>query len=61
MADEMFLCGTAAEMTPIRSVDRRLVGNGTRGPMTKAIQERFFAIVEGRAPDVYGWLTLVNS
>ena len=60
IADELFLCGTAAEMTPIRSVDRRTVGTGTRGPVTDAIQERFFSRVEGRAPDKYGWLTLIG-
>ena len=48
-ADEMFFTGTAAEITPIRSVDRIPVGNGTRGPMTEAIQKSFFDIVEGRS------------
>jgi branched-chain amino acid aminotransferase len=58
--DEVFFCGTAAEVTPIRSVDRIVVGQGRRGPVTTAIQEEFFAIVEGRKEDRYGWLTPVG-
>jgi branched-chain amino acid aminotransferase len=61
VADEMFLCGTAAEMTPIRSVDHRVVGSGSRGPITEAIQDRFFAIVAGKVKDEYGWLTLAEA
>ncbi len=57
LADELFFCGTAAELTPIRSVDGITIGAGKRGPITKAIQDRFFAIVHGEAEDVYGWLT----
>jgi branched-chain amino acid aminotransferase len=57
----MFFTGTAAEITPIRSVDRIPVGNGTRGPMTAAIQKSFFDIVEGRVEDRYGWLTPVHA
>ncbi len=60
-ADEMFFTGTAAEITPIRSVDRVQIGSGKRGPITKKIQDEFFAIVEGRAADRYGWLTYVND
>jgi branched-chain amino acid aminotransferase len=56
IADEAFFCGTAAEVTPIRSVDRLPVGAGTRGPITKQIQSAFFDILEGRAEDRYGWL-----
>jgi branched-chain amino acid aminotransferase len=61
IADEVFFTGTAAEITPIRSVDRIVVGKGQPGPITRALQERFLAIVEGRAEDKYGWLTLCNQ
>jgi branched-chain amino acid aminotransferase len=61
LADELFLCGTAAEITPIRSVDRIQIGNGVRGPITTQIQQRFFDLAEGRADDVYGWRTLTTS
>jgi branched-chain amino acid aminotransferase len=57
IADELFFSGTAAELTPIRSVDRMEIGAATPGPVTLAIQERFMAIAKGRAPDPYGWLT----
>lgn len=60
MADELFFTGTAAEVTPIRSVDHISIGPGHRGPITKALQEAFFAIVQGQAEDRHGWLTLVN-
>jgi branched-chain amino acid aminotransferase len=59
IADELFFTGTAAEISPIRSVDRIQVGNGKRGPITERLQRDFFAIVEGRAPDRFGWLTPV--
>lgn len=59
LADEIFMCGTAAEITPIRSVDRIRVGKGGRGPVTEAIQKQFFDIVEGRAEDIHGWRTPV--
>jgi len=59
LADELFFTGTAAEVTPIRSVDRLSVGSGTRGPITKAIQQRFFDITAGRYPDEHGWLDYV--
>ncbi|MBZ5514008.1 MAG: branched-chain amino acid transaminase [Acidobacteriia bacterium] len=58
IADEVFFTGTAAEITPIRSVDRIAVGAGKPGPITKKLQERFLSIVEGRAEDKYAWLTL---
>lgn len=61
MADEIFFTGTAAEVTPVRSVDRIEIGSGTRGPITKAVQEEFFAITSGKKPDRYGWLTYVNE
>jgi branched-chain amino acid aminotransferase len=56
IADEVFFSGTAAEVTPIRSVDRITIGAGKRGPITEKIQREFFAIVEGKAPDRHGWL-----
>jgi branched-chain amino acid aminotransferase len=59
IADEVFFSGTAAEVTPIRSVDRIQVGAGKRGPVTEKLQREFFAIVEGRTPDRFGWLTPV--
>lgn len=59
LADEVFFCGTAAEITPIRAVDRIEVGSGRRGPVTAQLMTAFFDIVEGRVPDRYGWLTLV--
>ena len=59
IADEVFLCGTASEVTPVRSIDHITIGNGGRGPITRRLQEEFFAIVEGRKPDRHGWLTYV--
>jgi len=61
IADEVFFVGTAVEVTPIRSVDRVKVGRGRRGPITEAIQQRFFRIVKGEVPDRYGWLQPVNA
>ena len=57
VADEIFLTGTAAEVTPIREVDRRSVGSGARGPVTKALQEAFFDVVAGRDAKRADWLT----
>jgi branched-chain amino acid aminotransferase len=59
IADEVFFTGTAAEVTPIRSVDRIPVGQGRRGPITEQIQKRFFSIVSGEANDDFGWLTSI--
>lgn len=56
-ADEMFFSGTAAEITPIRSVDKITIGEGKRGPVAEKLQNRFFDIVEGNCEDEYGWLT----
>lgn len=61
IADEIFFTGTAAEITPVRSVDRIQIGKGRRGPITQRLQEEFFAIVNGTAPDRYGWLTPVEQ
>lgn len=60
ICDELFMTGTAAEVTPVRSVDQISIGSGKRGEMTKAIQDEFFAIVKGEKEDRYGWLTYVN-
>ncbi len=60
LADEIFFTGTAAEITPVRSVDRMPVGDGKRGPVTKAVQDVFFGIVEDNAPDKWGWLTPIK-
>jgi branched-chain amino acid aminotransferase len=57
LADEAFFSGTAAEVTPIRSVDKISVGKGATGPITKAIQKEFYAIVGGTKPDRFGWMT----
>ncbi|HJT72038.1 MAG TPA: branched-chain amino acid transaminase [Terriglobales bacterium] len=59
IADEAFFTGTAAEITPIRSVDRINVGKGNVGPITKALQREFFGIVNGTQPDRHHWLTPV--
>jgi branched-chain amino acid aminotransferase len=59
LADEAFFSGTAAEVTPIRSVDKISVGNGVTGPVTKAVQKEFYAIVRGEKADRHQWLTPV--
>ena len=59
MADEIFLTGTAAEVTPVRSVDRLPVGEGKPGPITKAIQNAFFGLFDGTTEDKWNWLTVV--
>jgi branched-chain amino acid aminotransferase len=59
LADEVFFTGTAAEITPVRSVDKISVGKGVVGPLTKMIQDEFYGIVRGEKPDRYGWLTPV--
>ena len=59
LCDELFMCGTAAEITPIRSVDGRQVGEGKPGPLTRRIQDLFFGLFDGRTPDKHGWLELV--
>jgi branched-chain amino acid aminotransferase len=59
LADELFFTGTAAEITPIRSVDRQKVGTGSRGPVTAALQKAFFDVIECRSEDEHAWLTFV--
>ena len=59
IADEVFVVGTAAEVTPIRSIDRIPVGAGRRGPVTEALQRAFFDVVNGEVSDTHGWLTYV--
>jgi branched-chain amino acid aminotransferase len=61
IADEIFFSGTAVEVTPVRSVDHIKIGIGKRGPITGDIQRKFFAIVEGKAKDEFGWLTPVSA
>jgi branched-chain amino acid aminotransferase len=61
IADEVFFSGTAAEVTPIRSIDRVSIGNGRRGPITERIQKEFFAYISGEIPDRYNWLTPVYA
>jgi branched-chain amino acid aminotransferase len=61
IADEVFFSGTAAEITPIRSVDRITVGKGRRGPVAEALQKEFFAIVNRDKPDRHGWLSKVET
>ncbi|MDD2644017.1 MAG: branched-chain amino acid transaminase [Methanobacteriaceae archaeon] len=59
LADEVFFTGSAAEVTPIRSIDGRQVGIGSRGPVTEEIQSKFFEIVEGKTEDKYNWLNYI--
>jgi branched-chain amino acid aminotransferase len=61
LADEVFFTGTAAEITPIRSIDKITVGRGERGPVTEALQKAFFDVIECRVADEYGWLTFVRE
>jgi len=59
IADEVFFTGTAAEITPVRSIDKMPIGAGRRGPITERLQVEFFGITEGEIPDRHGWLTPV--
>jgi branched-chain amino acid aminotransferase len=59
--DEMFMTGTAAEITPVRSVDRHILGDGKPGSITKQLQDEYFGILHGRKSDRHGWLTFVES
>ena len=56
LADEIFLTGTAAEITPVRSVDHIQIGAGKRGPITEALQSAFFGLFNGKTADKWGWL-----
>ena len=60
LADELFFTGTAAEITPIRSVDRIQIGEGRKGPITESIQEVFFGLFNGKFDDKWDWLTSVE-
>jgi len=59
IADEVFFTGSAAEVTPIRSIDKIVVGSGKRGPLTEKVQSAFFEVIEGKRADTHGWLTFV--
>ncbi|MEQ1870214.1 MAG: branched-chain amino acid transaminase [Vicinamibacterales bacterium] len=59
IADEVFVVGTAAEVTPIRSIDKIAIGSGRRGPVTESLQKAFFEVINGDVPDAHGWLTYV--
>jgi branched-chain amino acid aminotransferase len=59
IADEAFFTGTAAEVTPIREVDGRVIGSGSRGPITEKLQSKYFDVVHGRSPEHSDWLNLV--
>lgn len=59
LAEEVFFCGTATEITPIRSIDKIAINNGQTGPVTLALQHEFFGIVNGTMPDRHGWFTKV--
>ncbi len=59
LADELFLCGTAAEVTPVSKIDSFTVANGAVGEITRALQSRFFSIVNGESEDTYNWLTYI--
>jgi branched-chain amino acid aminotransferase len=58
-ADEVFMCGTAAEVTPVREIDDRKVGAGTRGPVTEKVQKRYFEVVRGEGTPRDAWLSYV--
>lgn len=60
-ADEIFITGTASEVTPVRSVDRIEIGAGRRGPITQKIQQRYMDVIQGKTDDPYGWLTYVRA
>jgi branched-chain amino acid aminotransferase len=60
LADEVFFTGSAAEVTPIRAIDKITIGEGKAGPITKKLQKYFFDIIEGRIEDKHGWLTKVG-
>ena len=59
IADEVFFTGSAAEITPIRSIDKIIIGEGKRGPITKKLQDEFFAYIDGEREDRHNWLTYI--
>jgi len=61
IADEVFFSGTAAEITPIRSIDRITIGKGRRGPVAERLQKEFFGVIDGSRPDTFGWLSPVRA
>jgi branched-chain amino acid aminotransferase len=61
IADEVFFSGTAAEITPIRSIDRIVIGKGRRGPVAETLQHEFFGVINGTRPDEHGWLSPVYA
>jgi branched-chain amino acid aminotransferase len=61
LADEFFMTGTAAEVTPVRSVDQIEIGTGKRGEITEQLQQAYFDLVKGQTEDENGWLTLINE
>ncbi|WP_105166662.1 branched-chain amino acid transaminase [Pseudoalteromonas sp. T1lg23B] len=61
LADEFFMTGTAAEVTPVRSVDQIQIGDGKRGPITKELQQAYFDLVKGQSEDSFGWLDYINK
>jgi len=61
IADEVFFTGTAAEITPIRSIDRIQIGAGRRGPVAEKLQQAFFSVIDGTRPDSHAWLTAVHQ
>jgi branched-chain amino acid aminotransferase len=61
IADEVFFVGTAAEVTPVRSIDKLTIGAGRRGPVTEALQRAFFDVINGEVPDTHNWLTYVYA
>jgi branched-chain amino acid aminotransferase len=61
IADEVFFSGTAAEITPIRSIDRIEIGTGRRGPIAERLQKAFFEVIEGTREDEHGWLSYVHA
>ena len=61
IADDAFFTGTAAEVTPIRELDNRVIGEGTRGPITTKLQTAFFDVVKGKDPAYRHWLQPVNA
>jgi branched-chain amino acid aminotransferase len=61
IADEVFFSGTAAEITPIRSIDRITIGNGRRGPIAERLQKEFFGVINGTRPDTHAWLSPVHA